>query len=733
MLKKIIVSIVIVHYKVERELLMCIDSIIKSRPKVIYEIIIVDNDEKKTIEKNFKNKFPGVIYIKSSNNIGFGAGNNLGVKNSRGDFLFFLNPDTEIFSGAIDRLVDFIKKNTDAAIVAPLFLDKNNKPYPLQGSKKLTVLRGIFTLSFLHKLLPNNRIAKEYLLSDWNKTDIKEVDVVPGTGFVIRRDIFREIGGFDENFFLYFEEFDLCNRVKKLGYKIYIVPEAKVKHLWEVSTKRAGFDIKKIFQKSRFYYFKKYNGLIPALIVEVFTRLNKVQMLLIAILALGMFLRLYRLQELMPFIGDQGWFYLSARDMILTGKIPLIGITASHTWLHQGPLWTYMLGLILWLFHFNPVSGAYFSAFLGIITILILYITCSTMFSRNAAVVAVALYATSPLIVFHSRFAYHTSPIPLFALLFILFLYKWIKGKNIYFPLIIFTLSILYNLELATVSLWLALVGILVYGFWTKKKWLANIYNKKIIIFTIIIFFPMLPILIYDFNHGFPQTLGFGAWIGYRALGFLTNKSNLAISFLYSRIQRLLFLENGGIALLLFFSSIFYFFYSIYQMYKNKKYNVGHILVAYIFIISGISLLINKTPSDAYLPVLFTLLIIILALLIYDLTNKKYFYIGILLLILIMSINSYSVVNDYKRTKIEGLTFSARIRAAQKIVKYADSKEYNLVGKGWLGEFENYIMNYKYLTWWMGNAPVKDKSMVKIYVTEEPNKIIIEKNIKTEE
>lgn len=289
-MKKIKISIIIVHYKVEIELSMCINSIVKSKPKADYEIIVVDNDEVKTIENGLKNKFPKVQYIKSPTNIGFGAGNNLGASIAQGQYLFFLNPDTQVQKGVVDNLRLFLENTPRAAIVAPLLFDKDNKPYSTQGSKKLTPFRALFSISFLHRIFPNNPVAKNYYLSDWDKTKIKEVDVVPGAGFVIRRKIFEEIGLFDEKLFLYFEEFDICNRVKKLGYKIYIVPKAKVKHIWEASTKKAAFDVKKVFAQSRFYYFKKYYGLLSALTVEAFTRFNKIHLLLGFVLTLAIFL-----------------------------------------------------------------------------------------------------------------------------------------------------------------------------------------------------------------------------------------------------------------------------------------------------------------------------------------------------------------------------------------------------------------------------------------------------------
>ena len=266
------VSIIIVNYHVKRELFSCIESIIKSKPKASYEIIIVDNDEEKTIHKELQKKLPKVIYIPNVNK-GFGQGNNVGARRAKGDYLFFLNPDTKIFPNTVDNLVAFLEKNKKTGIVAPLLHDMQGKPYQ-QGAQELTPVRGIICLSFVNKIFPKNQIAQEYFLKKWDKKTIKEVDVIPGTAFMIRKNIFKKINGFDEKFFLYFEEFDLCRRIKALGWKILIYPEAKACHSWGSSTKHRE-DIKSIFQKSRFYYFKKHFGILPAVFTESFLRMNK--------------------------------------------------------------------------------------------------------------------------------------------------------------------------------------------------------------------------------------------------------------------------------------------------------------------------------------------------------------------------------------------------------------------------------------------------------------------------
>src|ERR1035437_8373192 len=98
------ISIIIVHYKVKEKLFACINSIYLSKPKIAFEIIVVDNDEEKTIGKELLKKFPKVKYVETSVNLGYGGGNNLGVKYASGSHLFFLNPDTLVFKDTINFL-----------------------------------------------------------------------------------------------------------------------------------------------------------------------------------------------------------------------------------------------------------------------------------------------------------------------------------------------------------------------------------------------------------------------------------------------------------------------------------------------------------------------------------------------------------------------------------------------------------------------------------------------------
>ncbi len=713
------VSIIIVHYKVKEKLFECIDSIYSSKPKNSFEIIVVDNDEIKTIEKDLKKKFPKVRYIKSNENVGYGAGNNLGAKNASGKYLFFLNPDIRIAGNSIDVLYKFLEKNKKAGIVSPLILGSDKKPLDRQGYKELNLLNGIFTFSFLRRKFPQFSVASYYSFSDWVKEPIKKVDTVYGAALMISSKLFKEVGGFDERFFLYFEENDLSKRVRDLGYELYINSNSKIIHHVGQSTKQTK-ERDKIFAKSRFLYFKKHFGIIQALLLESLLKINKVTLFLTLVLALALGLRLYNLSNGMVFIGDQGWFYLSARNLLIYGNIPLVGITSSHTWLHQGPLWTYMLSIALFLFNFNPLSGAYLTILFGLGTIYLMYKVGSILLSQRAGLIAALLYAFSPLPAFYDRMPFDPTPIPFFTILYFYVLAKWVRGNINHFPFILLLIAVLYNLELSTFILFFPFMLIIIYGLFTKKYWAIGIFNKKTFIYSLLgALFPMLPVIIYDFSHGFPQTIIFLGWTVYKPFSFLVKHSsgNLTsnfypvLNFLAVNIQNLV-LENGYfIGPLLFVLSMALLFYITVIKNKFRIENPNSTLL-FLLLFSLFGILVNQTPSGAYLFILFPLVVFCIALFfdfLIDIKRMKYF---VILLLIIISMSN--IVSIYKNDHIP--EFKNRLKAASEIISLSGNKEYNLIGKGEGSQFRSFTMNYEYLLWWKGYPvsanPVKTKIIV---------------------
>jgi hypothetical protein len=719
-------SIIIVNYKVRDKLIRCIKSIKKYEPNISYEIVVVDNEGDNGLQDSLS-KFKEVIYIKSKNNLGYGGGNNLGASYASGEYLFFINPDTLVFKDTLNELIKFLDKNPKVGIVSPLLVDNENKPFVLQGTDVLTPSKAIVVLSLLNKLFPNNYVSRKFWLKDWDHKTIKELSVCPGTALMIRTDLFRQIDGFDRKFFLYFEEDDLSKRVREKGYKLYITPKAKIFHEVGASTKQVS-NTNKIFAESRFWYFKKHYGLLKAIAVEAFLGLNKSLLFVILVLGLALFLRLYNISSGMTFIGDQGWFYLSARDLLINGKIPLVGITSSHTWLHQGPLWTYLLSVALLLFRFNPISGGYLTALFGVLATFLMYRLGKEMFSMRIGVISALLYAVSPLIIFFDRMPFDPSPIPFFTIIYLYVLYKWIKGNVRYFPIILLAIAILYNLELATFTLVFPFVLIFAYGFFKKKTWVTGILDKKIVAYSVILpLLIMFPVIVYDFSHGFKQTIVFLGWTIYKPFSFLIKRSgtgilanlNVMVNFALTNIQGLIFKLNAITAFCIFVFSLINLLWEVL-----KKRDTAKILLLLLLIISLTGVAINQTPSDAYLPIIFPFVIFSIGIFFDFLLNFKYLkYLSIFLLLVILAANIFLAFKQDQTQELKN-----RMLIVDKIIALSGGREYNLIGAGKGSEFSSFTMNYKYLLWWKGHPPSDRNVSLKIIVSESPESFVIKKN-----
>lgn len=252
------ISIIIVNFKSRDFLQKCLASIenivIKQYLSKKIEVVIFNNDPKKLrVDKNYPFFVKTIDYGK---NIGFGAANNLAVKNAQGKILFFLNPDTELLTGPFGKILENYKKNDSLGAVGFKIIEKkNNRPQPWTSGKK-TNLWNIFFRNTWNK--------------PWNKKEITKVDWVSGTAFLIKKNIFNEVGGFDENFFMYFEDQDLCLRIKKLNKKNIFLPFFQVIHFdgksWNGDNKKK----KKYYRESQRYFFEKHNNSFQTFLIKKF-------------------------------------------------------------------------------------------------------------------------------------------------------------------------------------------------------------------------------------------------------------------------------------------------------------------------------------------------------------------------------------------------------------------------------------------------------------------------------
>jgi len=226
-----ILSVIIVSYNTVELLRNCLRSIKNASGIIEYEVIVVDNNSTDGSVQMVNNEFPEVIIIVNPRNVGFGVANNQGVHIARGDFILLLNSDTIVYPGAFQSMVDYLKNHPDVKIVGPCLLnpDMSVQMQCKRGFPRFLNSLGHF--SGLAYLFPTLRPLNGYL-SPLPNDVTHEVDAVSGACLMITRNVIDQAGGlFDEQYFMHFEDIDLCFRIKKLGYKIYYIHSAKVVHL----------------------------------------------------------------------------------------------------------------------------------------------------------------------------------------------------------------------------------------------------------------------------------------------------------------------------------------------------------------------------------------------------------------------------------------------------------------------------------------------------------------------
>ena len=188
------------------------------------EVIVVDNGSVENSEGYFRNHFPEVIYVRSEKNLGFAGGNNLGIKASNGDFLFFLNNDAELTAGAIETLLALFSTNSGIGIASPKICYHNARP----GSEP-DVIQYLGT-THVHPLTARNSTLGEREIDSGQYRKAQPTAYAHGAAMMVPREVLNKAGLMSEDFFLYYEELDWCERIRRAGYDVWVEPNAKVYH-----------------------------------------------------------------------------------------------------------------------------------------------------------------------------------------------------------------------------------------------------------------------------------------------------------------------------------------------------------------------------------------------------------------------------------------------------------------------------------------------------------------------
>jgi hypothetical protein len=252
------VSIIIVNYNTRELTLNCLSSIKKQTKNIEYEIIVVDNNSKDGSQEAISKRYPDVVLIKNNINNGFGKANNQGIKIAKGKYIFLLNSDTILLNNAIKIFYDWMEKNNEKnqiGAIGTILLNEKLKSNLSYGKFPKASDLLIKEFSFINKIFKKNYFEKVDNIQK-GRTSF-EVDYITGADLFVPKKVLDDVGVFDENFFMYYEETDLQFRMKQNNYLRKIINGPKIIHL-ESKSINIKLEKLKLLERSKILYLKKH-------------------------------------------------------------------------------------------------------------------------------------------------------------------------------------------------------------------------------------------------------------------------------------------------------------------------------------------------------------------------------------------------------------------------------------------------------------------------------------------
>ncbi len=224
------VSVVIVSYNTRELLSKCLSSLKVATQNLKAEIIVSDNDSFDGTADMVRKQFPGVKVIENRDNLGFSKANNVAITSACGKYILILNPDTEIEKDTIGKMIDFMEKRPEVGIATCKVVLPNGQLDRDCRRHFPTPARSFTHFSGLSKIFRGSKIFDQYYMGYLSNRGEHEVDSCAGSFMFIRKKDLDRVGLFDEDFFFYGEDLDLCWRFKELGYKVVYTPVTKILH-----------------------------------------------------------------------------------------------------------------------------------------------------------------------------------------------------------------------------------------------------------------------------------------------------------------------------------------------------------------------------------------------------------------------------------------------------------------------------------------------------------------------
>ena len=263
-------SIIIVTWNSKGFIRNCLDSILFSQGNFSSEVIVVDNCSSDETAKIVEQLYPQVNLIQDRKNSGYAKANNQGIEEAGGDYILLLNPDTQVFEDSLSLMYEYMEENPSTGALGPKLLNPD-KTVQASCREFPTFSTLIWEFSGLSRLFPKSRIFGRWRMGYFDFDRQTETDQPMASCLLLRRAALEDVGIFDENFAMFFNDVDLCYRIKKGGWKIYFYPKAKVIHHKGASTRKAKARMIWLSHLAFYKFFKKHKiGLVNRLLLFLF-------------------------------------------------------------------------------------------------------------------------------------------------------------------------------------------------------------------------------------------------------------------------------------------------------------------------------------------------------------------------------------------------------------------------------------------------------------------------------
>lgn len=253
-------SVIILNYNVRFFLEQCVKSVQKSLQNIDGEIIVVDNNSQDDSEAMMRKLFPEVQYIQNQTNLGFPQGNNIGVSKAKGEYICILNPDTVVAEDTFEEIFKFVENQNDIGILGCELIDGKGGFLPESKRGIPTVWRSVSKIFGIYKLFPKSKMFNGYYATHLSRNQRGKVEILVGAFMFMKKELYEELGGFDEQFFMYVEDTDLSYRSLKQGKANYYFPDTTIIHYKGESTVKDAEYIKRFHTGTQIFYQKHFKA-----------------------------------------------------------------------------------------------------------------------------------------------------------------------------------------------------------------------------------------------------------------------------------------------------------------------------------------------------------------------------------------------------------------------------------------------------------------------------------------